>query len=43
MANIRDVMQYILTRTGKITIWKLQKLVCYAQAWNFVWGREAFT
>ena len=40
MANVRDVAQYILNKTGKITTWKLQKLVYYAQAWHLVWDEE---
>ncbi len=41
MANVRDVAQYVLNRTGKITTWKLQKLVYYAQAWHLVWEEES--
>ncbi len=37
MASARDVAQYILSKTGKITTWKLQKLVYYSQAWHLVW------
>lgn len=40
MATVRDVAQYILDKTGKITTWKLQKLVYYAQAWHLVWDEE---
>jgi uncharacterized phage-associated protein len=32
-----DVAQYILTKLGPQTTWKLQKLCYYAQAWSFVW------
>jgi uncharacterized phage-associated protein len=37
MASVFDVAQYILTRTGAISTWKLQKLVYYSQAWHAVW------
>ena len=37
MANVHDVAQYILTKTGPISTWKLQKLVYYSQAWHAVW------
>lgn len=37
MANILDVAQYILTKVGSTSTWKLQKLVYYSQAWHSVW------
>jgi uncharacterized phage-associated protein len=40
MADVRDVAQYILERCGKMTAWKLQKLVYYCQAWSLVWDDE---
>ena len=40
MASVRDVAQYILSKTGEITTWKLQKLVYYSQAWHLVWDEE---
>jgi uncharacterized phage-associated protein len=40
MTSVRDVAQYILSITGKITTWKLQKLVYYSQAWHLVWDEE---
>lgn len=40
MANVHDVAQYILDRTGEITTWKLQKLVYYSQAWSLVWDEK---
>ncbi len=40
MASVFDVAEHILSRTGKITTWKLQKLVYYAQAWHLVWDEE---
>jgi uncharacterized phage-associated protein len=44
MANVLDVAQYILGKTGPISAWKLQKLVYYSQAWSLVWDqRPLFT
>ena len=40
MANVRDVAQYILDKQGRMTTWKLQKLVYYCQAWHLVWDEE---
>ena len=40
MTSVRDVAQYILSITGKITTWKLQKLIYYSQAWHLVWDEE---
>jgi len=40
MASVHDVAECILGTTGKITTWKLQKLVYYAQAWHLVWDEE---
>jgi uncharacterized phage-associated protein len=46
MANVQDVARYILDRlasdpSGKrVTSWKLQKLVYYAQAWSLVWDEQ---
>lgn len=37
MADVFDVAQYILTKCGRMTTWKLQKLVYYSQAWSLVW------
>ncbi|MCK4593343.1 DUF4065 domain-containing protein [bacterium] len=37
MATVYDVAAYILTKTGKITTMRLQKLVYYCQAWSLVW------
>ena len=41
MADVIDVAQYILERCGRMTTWKLQKLVYYCQAWSLVWDDEA--
>ncbi len=38
--TVNDVAQYILKLTGKISTWKLQKLVYYSQAWHLVWEDE---
>ena len=40
MASVHDVAECILSQTGRITTWKLQKLVYYAQAWHLVWDEE---
>ena len=37
MASVYDVAAYILSKTGELTTWKLQKLVYYSQAWSTVW------
>jgi uncharacterized phage-associated protein len=40
MTNVFDVAQYILSRKGEMTSWKLQKLVYYSQAWSLVWDER---
>lgn len=40
MVPVVDVAEYILSETGKISTWKLQKLVYYCQAWHLVWDEE---
>jgi uncharacterized phage-associated protein len=37
MANVHDVAAYILRSSGRMSTWKLQKLVYYSQAWSLVW------
>jgi len=37
MAKIDDVAAAILERQGRMSTWKLQKLVYYCQAWHLVW------
>jgi uncharacterized phage-associated protein len=37
MASVYDVAAYILSKTGPISAWKLQKLVYYSQAWRATW------
>lgn len=41
MTSIFDVARYILTKTGPIGVWKLQKLCYYAEAWSLVWTDES--
>jgi uncharacterized phage-associated protein len=40
MANVFDVAQYILHKSGRLTTWKLQKLCYYSQAWSLVWDEK---
>lgn len=46
MASAADVARYILDAMApdqygrRVTAWKLQKLVYYAQAWSLVWDEE---
>jgi uncharacterized phage-associated protein len=40
MCTSLDVAAYILTKTGRITAVKLQKLVYYSQAWSLVWDEK---
>jgi len=40
MANVHDVAAYILAKQGRMSTWKLQKLVYYSQAWSLVWDDE---
>ena len=37
MANVFDVAQYILKKSGTLTTMKLQKLLYYSQAWSLAW------
>lgn len=37
MATVLDVAAYILRKQGRMSTWKLQKLVYYSQAWFLVW------
>ncbi len=39
-ASVYDVAAYILSKKGKMTAMKLQKLVYYSQAWHLVWEDE---
>jgi uncharacterized phage-associated protein len=40
MAHAKDISQYILEKTGKMTTIKLQKLVYYCQSWELVWSEK---
>jgi len=40
MANVFDVVKYILEQKNEVTAMKLQKLVYYAQAWTLVWNEK---
>lgn len=40
MTIILDVANYILSKTGKTSIWKLNKLCYYAQAWHLTWTNK---
>jgi len=40
MANVLDVANLIISKTGTIDVWKLQKLVYYCQAWSLVWDNQ---
>jgi uncharacterized phage-associated protein len=35
--TVFDIAKYILSKTGDISVMKLQKLVYYSQAWSLVW------
>jgi len=37
MASVLDVAAYILSRKGRMSAMKLQKLTYYAQAWSLAW------
>ena len=37
MASVLDVADYILSKQGDLSTWKLQKLCYYAQAWTYTW------
>lgn len=40
MANVFDVAKYILSKTGRISTMKLQKLCYYSQAWSLAWTEK---
>ena len=46
MASVHDVARHILDQLApsafgdRVTAWKLQKLVYYAQAWSLVWDEQ---
>lgn len=37
MANIFNMARYILSKQGRMSTWKLQKLCFYSQAWSLAW------
>ena len=41
MGTVFDVAKYILSKTGSITTWKLQKLCYYSQAWALAWTLDS--
>lgn len=38
--SAHDVAAYILRKQGPMSVWKLHKLLYYAQAWHLVWEEE---
>lgn len=40
VATVHDLAAYILREQGRMSTWKLQKLVYYSQAWALVWDDE---
>lgn len=40
MLSVFDVAKYILTKCGRMSTMKLQKLCYYSQAWSLVWDDE---
>ena len=40
MPTIFNVVYYILSKSGRITTMKLQKLAYYCQAWSLAWDEE---
>ena len=40
MATVFDVAKYILSKTGRISTMKLQKLCYYSQAWSIAWTEQ---
>ena len=40
MADVFDVAKYILSKCGKMSTWKLQKLCYYSQAWHIAWTEK---
>ena len=37
MATVFDTAKYILSKQGRMSTWKLQKLCFYSQAWALAW------
>jgi uncharacterized phage-associated protein len=40
VGTVHDLAAYILREQGRMSTWKLQKLVYYSQAWALVWDGE---
>lgn len=40
VGTVHDVAAYVLRKQGRMSTWKLQKLVYYSQAWALVWDGE---
>jgi uncharacterized phage-associated protein len=40
VGTVHDLAAYILREQGRMSTWKLQKLVYYSQAWALVWDDE---
>lgn len=40
MANVFNTARYILSKIGRISTWKLQKLCYYSQAWSLAWTEQ---
>jgi uncharacterized phage-associated protein len=40
MSSVHDVASYILHKQGRMSTWKLQKLIYYSLAWSLVWDDE---
>ena len=40
VGTVHDLAAYILREQGRMSTWKLQKLVYYSQAWALVWDEE---
>ena len=38
MKRAVDVAAYILEKCGRMSTWRLQKLLYYCQAWHLVWA-----
>ena len=39
--SVFDVAKYILEQKGRMSTWKLQKLVYYSEAWSLVWDEKS--
>ena len=39
--SVFDVAKYILEKKGRMSTWKLQKLVYYSEAWSLVWDEKS--